>query len=100
MGRHGASVRNQYSIARKSKAPSAASPHGLRGALTPSWKGGGATGTFSAVVRLHVYDFFERGTNDKAGLVGLGAFHAGVEAYGIEWSYGATFAEDEISPQS
>lgn len=40
-------------------------------------------------VKLNIYDLF-RDTNAATGVLGFGAFHAGIEIFGIEWSYGAT----------
>uniref|UniRef100_A0A7S4UJA6 PPPDE domain-containing protein n=1 Tax=Alexandrium monilatum TaxID=311494 RepID=A0A7S4UJA6_9DINO len=44
----------------------------------------------SAPVTLHVYDLGPAvaGVNAILGAVGTGAFHAGVEVYGTEWSFG------------
>lgn len=48
-----------------------------------------------ALVLLNIYDLGDRravrGMNRALWLFGAGAYHAGVEVHGIEWSYGAGF---------
>eukprot|EP00931_Biecheleriopsis_adriatica_P077242 TRINITY_DN50846_c0_g1_i1.p1 TRINITY_DN50846_c0_g1~~TRINITY_DN50846_c0_g1_i1.p1 ORF type:complete len:565 (+),score=100.96 TRINITY_DN50846_c0_g1_i1:29-1696(+) len=46
----------------------------------------------SSPVTLHIYDLGSKlsGVNVLAKAIGTGAFHAGVEIYGREWSYGGT----------
>eukprot|EP00928_Gymnodinium_smaydae_P000715 TRINITY_DN10278_c0_g1_i1.p1 TRINITY_DN10278_c0_g1~~TRINITY_DN10278_c0_g1_i1.p1 ORF type:complete len:611 (-),score=114.42 TRINITY_DN10278_c0_g1_i1:137-1969(-) len=80
-------VRNGYALFPKGGSsddasltlPGSLSAHseGLRSVAKPS------------VVRLHVYNLF-------GGSIGIGAFHAGVEIYGIEWSYGASCPDDPV----
>mmetsp|Transcript_78758 Transcript_78758/g.228655 ORF Transcript_78758/g.228655 Transcript_78758/m.228655 type:complete len:819 (+) Transcript_78758:155-2611(+) len=52
-------------------------------AAKPNWKGANE-------VVLHVYDLGPKtaGFNAGARALGFGAFHAGVEVYGAEWSFG------------
>jgi len=87
--RQGANVRNQY-----------AAPSSNPGKLATSFPPCSLGAKLASVVKLHVYDFFERNTNRMTGFLGLGAFHAGLEVYGIEWSYGASFPDEEDAPQS
>jgi len=51
-------------------------------------------------VILHIYDVFAdstvQGINDVFRAVGTGAFHAGVEVFGQEWSYGYTPSDTGI----
>jgi len=52
-----------------------------------------------ADVTLHIYDLLEnvaaQGVNSFLAAVGAGAFHAGVEVHGIEWSFAAAGAGDK-----
>lgn len=48
-----------------------------------------------AQVTLHLYDLVEMNTHLRC--LGVGAFHAGVEVYLIEYSYGATIAGSGIT---
>lgn len=54
------------------------------------FQGGVSNEKASAPVTLHIYDLAPSivGVNAVLGAVGTGAFHAGVEVYGREWSFG------------
>eukprot|EP00929_Paragymnodinium_shiwhaense_P120437 TRINITY_DN92383_c0_g1_i1.p1 TRINITY_DN92383_c0_g1~~TRINITY_DN92383_c0_g1_i1.p1 ORF type:complete len:456 (+),score=94.85 TRINITY_DN92383_c0_g1_i1:101-1468(+) len=54
----------------------------------------GGSSNLAAVVRLHVYDLFD------SSVFGFGAFHGGIEIFGVEWSYGGADPDDEFPPRS